>query len=114
MRLPRVLAHKHRHLGMLEVPRGVAARPTEQLPVHPKLPRLFLGQRIRRVGRSQRRPGRSSVRPTQVIPLTAAAIVKDPVTTVLVSDRRQPLRHLADRRVPVDGLKAPVGTPPQR
>ena len=51
VRLPRVLADEHRHLGVLEVGRGVAARRAEELAVHPELAGLLLRQRVRGVDR---------------------------------------------------------------
>ncbi len=52
--IARVLADEDRDLGVLEVAAGVAARAAEELAVDPELTRLFLGEGVGGVDRSER------------------------------------------------------------
>ncbi len=114
VRLPRVLAPEHADLGVLEVGRGVAARPAEQLAVDPELTGLLLGEGVRRVPDAERRAGRPAVPAAEVVALPATAVEQDLVAAVLGDDVLEALGDLGDRGVPVDRLERAVGTAPQR
>ena len=114
VRLPRVLAPEHADLGVLEVGRGVAARPAEQLAVDPELTGLLLGEGVRRVADAERRARRAAVPTAEVVALTAAAVEQDLVAAVLGDDVLEALRDLGDRGVPVDRLERAVGAAAQR
>ena len=114
VRLPGVLAPEHRHLRVLVVARGVAARPAEQLPVDPELAGLLLGERVRVVADTERRTERAAVPTTEMVALAAAAVEEDLVAAVFVDDVLEPRGHLRDRGVPRDLLEGPVVPAPQR
>ncbi len=110
LRHPGILADEHRHLGVFELPAGVAA---VEVCVHPVLTGLLLRQRIRAVPRSDRLQERATVGATEMVALTAATVIEDLVATVLVSDLRESLGDLGNRGVPVDLLVTAVGASAQ-
>ena len=89
VRLPRVLAHEHRDLGVLVVAGRVAARPAEELTVDPELAGLLLRERVRRVDDAERARGRAAVAAAEVVALPAAAVIEDRLAAVRVADRRR-------------------------
>ena len=98
VRLPRVLAHEHRDLGVLEVAGRVAARPPEELTVDPELARLLLRERVRRVDDAESAARRAAIATTEMVGLAAAAVIEDRRTAVRVADRRRGARR--SRRSP--------------
>ena len=79
LRHPRVLADEHRHLGVLELPAGVAA---VKVRVHPGLAGLLLCQGIGAVARAQRFEERAAIGAAEMVALPAAAVVEDLVPAV--------------------------------
>ena len=108
---PRVLADEQRHLAVLEV--ATDGR-TEHPPVHPRLTRLLLGDGTGAEAGAERVERGGGVRAAEVVALPATAVVHDRLAAVLVADRAEPRRDLADRGVPVDLLERAVRPPSQR
>src|ERR1019366_4756723 len=111
LRLPRVLADEHRHLGVLVL----AARvPAVQLRVDERLTGLLLRQRARPVASTQRAHERAAVGAAKVISLASAAVIEDPLATELVADRGKAPGHRRDSLLPTDLLERSVRAAPQR
>ena len=111
VRLPRVLADEHRHLGVLEVG---AHHGAEELGVDEELARLLLGQRVGLERGAERGAGRARVPAAEMVPLAAAAVIEDRRPTPRVSDVPEPGRNFGDRGVPVDLLERAVVAAPER
>ena len=105
VRLPRVLPHEERHFAVLKI--GTYHR-AEHPAVDPKFAGLLLAQRVRAELRAERPQRRAAIRPTEMIALSAAAVVKDRLAAVHVFQVNELRRHFADRRVPVDLLERTV------
>ncbi len=97
--MPRVLAHEHGDLGVVEVAVEVRA---EHAPVDPSLSGLLLRQGIRPVRDAEASTGRRAVGPDQMVPLAPTPVVEDPLATVTVDHTLQAGSHIGDRSVPVD------------
>ena len=102
---PRVLAEEHRDVAVLEVATGVGA---EHAVTDPELAGLLLGEGVAAVTRAERAAGGAGVGAGQVIALSAATVVENRLSAVGIADVGQTLGHLADGRVPVDGLEGAV------
>ena len=114
MGVPRVLPDEDRDLCVLVVAGRVTPGLAEEPAVDPELACLLLRERVRGVDAADRRAGRGAEAATQVVPLTAAAVVEDRGATVGVAYRGESLGDLGDRGVPVDRLEHPVGLPAKR
>ena len=115
VRLPRVLADEHRHLGVLVVAGRVAPRTTEQLAVDPELTRLLLGERVRAVDAARARRGslrRTRRRGGSPVPHRRSRRSTSRRAPRLIATGT--CRDLRDRRVPVDLLEGPVLTATER
>ena len=111
MGLPGILADQDGHLAMLEV--AVHAG-TEHLALDPELAGLFLGQGVGAVLHPEGLQRAVAVGAAEVVALRAAAVVEDAFAAMPALDGEEFLRHLADRRVPVDGFVAAIGAPAHR
>jgi hypothetical protein len=111
VRLPGVLAQQQHDLGVLVVARRVRA---VQRLVDEELAALLLGQRQRAELRPETGVERQAVRPAEVVPLPAGAVVEDRLAAVTVDDALDTGGHLGDGRVPVDLLVRPVRPAAQR
>src|SRR5262245_19667281 len=110
MRVPGVLAEKHRHIAVLEVR---ACRAPHHAITDPELAGLLLRERTRSIANAQRAPRRSRIGRRQVIPLPAPTVIEDGLAAVRVTNRAEPRGDFANGRVPVDRLERAVGSPAQ-
>jgi hypothetical protein len=108
---PRVLANKEGHFAVFEVAADGGA---EHRAVDPDFAALLLGYRRRAIAPAKRSKHGPAIGPTQVVPLTAAAVIEDAFATVDISDGAQPLGHLSGRRIPVDLFERAICAPAQR
>ena len=82
--------------------------------IHPELTRLFLGECAGTVPTAKRGPGGGGIRPSQMVALATASIVKDRRAAVRVADSAQSTSDLGNGGVPGDLLECAVATPAQR
>ena len=87
---------------------------TEHLALDPELAGLFLGQGVGAVLHPEGLQRAVAVGAAEVVALRAAAVVEDAFAAMPALDGEEFLRHLADRRVPVDGFVAAIGAPAHR
>ena len=109
--VPGVLAQENHYLGVFEIAMGPTAH---QALGHPELAGLLLRQRIGPVAHAQRLHRGARIRTRQMISLTATAVIEDLVAAMRVAYRGQLRSDLADRRIPVNGLVAAIGTSTHR
>ena len=86
----------------------------EHATLYPGLSGLLLGKRIGASGDAEGSAGRGAIGPAEMISLTAAAVIQNPLATMLVDDLLETGSYLADGGVPVDGLIGAVFPPPHR
>src|SRR5215217_3061917 len=110
VRLPRVLADEDGDLGVLEV---AAHDRAEHARVDEELARLLLREGAGAIDGTEGAQRCAAVAATEVVALSAAAVVQDAVATVVVAHCGELRRDLADRGLPIDLLERAVGAPPQ-
>src|SRR6185295_17013749 len=92
----------------------MAGLPAEQPPVDPEVAGLLLRQRGIVIARPHRLDEAMAVHAAQVVPLAAAAVIRQRPPAVRVADRRELPGDLPDRRLPRDPLERAVRPPAQR
>ena len=95
---------------MIEIAVHIAA---EHAVHHPAPAGLFLPQSIGFILDAKRRHHRPRIGAAQMIALPTAAIAENLVTPMLVTDRGELGSDFADRGIPINRFKAPIGAATQ-